>query len=248
MALKGFLASGFQKLIGASRIKGANDQWLGEPNTQSFATASSQITNTLVFGHNVLTFGGGSTVNLAASSLFSTNPTFPVMVTVIHVGTTGWINFSQSATTGGLQSVTRQLKPYESITLFYDVSGARWYVTEFTDTSPFRASLVITNGQTSIALNSFRTTQIASLQPVSNASAALTTMTGFNQYDVITLFGSTSGTWDANTNVRLITDTSASPAQDTFILNGDFQFNKYSSITLMSDFRWIELSRNQSNF
>jgi hypothetical protein len=248
MALKGFLASGFQKLIGASRIKGANDQWLGEPNAQTFSSASNQITNTLVYGHNVLNFGGGSTVNLAATSLFATTPTFSVLVTVIHVGTTGVINFSQSATSGGMQSPSRQLKPYESVTLFYDVSGARWYVTEFTDQAPFRASLVITNGQTTIALNSFKTTQIASLQPVANASAALTTMTGFNQFDVVTLFGSTSGTWDANTNVRLIADTSASPAADTFILNGDFQFNKYSSITLMYDFRWIELSRNQSNF
>ena len=36
MALKGFLASGFQKLIGASRIKGADDTFLGENNEQEF--------------------------------------------------------------------------------------------------------------------------------------------------------------------------------------------------------------------
>lgn len=248
MALKGFLASGFQKLIGASRIKGANDQWLGEPNTQNFSSASNQITNTLVYGQNVLSFGGGSTIDISASSVFAVTPTFPVLVTIIHVGTTGALRFSTSATTGGLQSPSFQVKPYESVTLFYDVSGARWYVTNFTDQAPLRQSATITNGQTAIALPAYKTTQIIELQPAANASAALTTMTGFTANDVVTLFGSTSGSWDAGTNVRLIADTSASPAQNTFILNGDFQFNRYSSITLMWDFRWIELSRNQSNF
>lgn len=248
MALKGFLASGFQKLIGASRIKGANDQWLGEPNTQNFSSASNQITNTLVYGQNVLSFGGGATVDISASSMFAVTPTFPVLVTIIHVGTTGSLRFSTSATSGGLQSPGFQVKPYESVTLFYDVSGARWYVTNFTDQAPLRQFTTITNGQTAIALPAYKTTQIIDLQPQANASAALTTMTGFTANDVVTLFGSSSGSWDAGTNVRLIADTSAAPAQNTFILNGDFQFNKYSSITLMWDFRWIELSRNQSNF
>jgi hypothetical protein len=248
MALKGFLASGFQKLIGASRIKGANDQWLGEPNAQTFSSASNQITNTLVFGQNVLNFGGGSTIDISASSMFASTPTFSVIVTIVHVGTTGALRFVTSATSGGLQSPSLELKPYESVTMFYDISGARWYVTSFTDQSPLRQSATITNGQTTIALPAYKTTQILNLQPAANASAAITKITGFTANNIVTLYGSTSGTWDANTNVRLIADTSASPAQDTFILNGDFQFNKYSSITLMYEFRWIELSRNQSNF
>jgi len=86
MALKGFLASGFQKLIGASRIKGADESWLGEHNVQDVSSNTVPIAATLAPGLNIIRYTGGSDFDFTSGSspLFSTTPTHATQVIFIN--------------------------------------------------------------------------------------------------------------------------------------------------------------------
>jgi hypothetical protein len=242
MALKGFLASGFQKLIGASRIKGANNQWVGEPNVQGLTLVSNQITNTLFFGHNVLLHSGISDSNVSGQLLAST-PTFDCSMTVINQGNKD-LRFVRGAGSGQLDSVTFTIKPLESATLFYSSGIARWYTTGTTDPYQYITSYNITNGQTAIVINEGKSWQRLDIFAAgSNVAASLTTMTGQASNNIITLYGGI-GIWDSTVDLKLIASTSPTPATNAFVLNGDFSFQRYSSITLTRDGSvWVETSR-----
>lgn len=242
MALKGFLASGFQKLIGASRIKGANDQWVGEPNVQTATVVANQITNTLLYGHNVLFYAGIADVSIAGQ-LLSNTPTFSCTMSVFNTGNKD-LRFVRGAGSGELESLTFTVKPNESATLFFNANNSRWYAVSTTDPYQYNKSYNITNGQTAIVLNEGRSWQRLDLFAASsNVAASLTTMTGQPANDIITLYGGI-GIYDSTVDIKLISSTSSSPASNAFVLNGDFTFQRYSSITLIRDGSiWVETSR-----
>lgn len=242
MALKGFLASGFQKLIGASRIKGANDQWVGEPNAQTLTLVSNQITNTLFFGHNILFFANPADSSISGQLLTNT-PTFSCTMTIINTGSKD-LRVNQGAGAGELQSLTYTIRPGESGTFVYNPTAARWYTVGATDPYQFSGSYNITNGQTAIVLNRNKSWQRLDLfAATGSVAASLTTMTGQTANGIITLYGGV-GIWDSTVDIKLISSTSSTPASDAFVLNGDFSFQRYSSITLIRDgILWVETSR-----
>jgi len=243
MAMKGFLASGFQKLIGASRIKGANDQFVGEPNVQTATIVSNQFTNTLFFGHNVLLYSGAFDTTVGGGPVFATTPTFSCTLTVVNTGAKD-LRFTTGAGSGELQSLTFTIKPNESASLFYSSTTTRWYTTATTDPYQHVKSYNVINGQTAVVLTDGKSWQrLDVFAATSNVTASLTTMTGQPTNNIITLYGGI-GIWDSTVDIKLIASTSASPAADAFVLNGDFTLQRYSSITLIRDGNvWVETSR-----
>ena len=130
MALKGFLASGFQKLIGASRIKGSNDQWVGEQNQVTVSGSTFPLSATLVNGFNFVDLTTTGNPTYTTGALFSSNPTAFTQVTLRNSsGTNNVWSLTNVSTSGGLTLANGSVAILENgntITLVYDTVNARW--------------------------------------------------------------------------------------------------------------------------
>lgn len=256
MALKGFLASGFQKLIGASRIKGANEQWLGEPNVQTLTVSSGQITNTLNYGNNV--FVTSSPQALSSAALVSTLPSFDCYITVVNTSTNTFnaVTLTTNATpsAGGVYvESTHYIRPYQSITLFYNSSTQLFYVVEAPYDRLTVDTLAISNGATSIQLDQYSNNQflVLNLTPgiVANIATIVPLATSFTAAPIELKI--TAVNFNASeTEVSFIQDVN-NTTTNGLLLNGDFKLNRFGVLNLVYDktiSKWIEISRSTSSY
>lgn len=254
MALKGFLASGFQKLIGASRIKGANDQWLGEHNSRTITATTVPIPETLFPGFNIVNYTGTSNFNFTSgsSALFSVNPTTNAQVIIRNSSTnSSRMTFNSAAATGGLILAGDPcvLQIGDSITCYYDPVTARWRELGRSNRPQTVESRTIT-ASGGISLLSVALDQVLILTAATTTSYALSSMVAVSGSPVqgtrITLVGAT--TLDEVTTLTL-TQATSSASNTNFKINGDFIFTKFSSITVMwIDGGWIEISRSNLSY
>jgi len=241
MALKGFLASGFQKLIGASRIKGANDQWLGEYNKLSYSTTTTPISAvSTVFGLNYLEWAPTGNVTISNSvALFATNPTTATIVTIKNTSSVYPITCSNSGSVAGSLSGNGAftLKFNDTITFVYDVSAARWL--EIGRSNPYQTFLYAIPSSGAIPATGAR------IQSINLSAASDVTMTQINSG-----FGALAGDLvylycQGTTNPITLQQDTAGSLGNGLIMNGDYVMTRYSAISFVYDgTRWIELSRN----
>jgi len=256
MALKGFLASGFQKLIGASRIKGANEQWLGEPNVQTLTVSSGQITNTLNYGNNV--FVTSSPQALSSTALVSTLPSFDCYITVVNTSTNTFnaitLNPNATPSAGGVYVESAYyIRPYQSITLFYNSSTQLFYVVEAPYDRLTLDTLAISNGATNIQLDQYSNNQYLSLNLtpgiVANIATIVPLATSFTAAPIELKI--TAVNFNASeTEVSFIQDVNYSTTNG-LLLNGDFKLNRFGVLNLVYDkiiSRWIEISRSTGSY
>lgn len=256
MALKGFLASGFQKLIGASRIKGANEQWLGEPNVQTLTVSSGQITNTLNFGNNV--FVTSSPQALSSAALVSALPSFDCYITVVNTSTNTFnaitLNPNTTPSAGGVYvESAHYIRPYQSITLFYNSSTQLFYVFEAPHDRLTIDTLAISNGDTSIQLDQYSNNQflVLNLTPgiVANIATIVPLATSFTAAPIelkITAINVNS----SETEVLFVQDVNNSTSNG-LLLNGDYKMNRFGVLHLIynkTNSRWFEVSRTTSSY
>jgi hypothetical protein len=235
MALKGYLASGFQKLIGASRLKGANDQWVGEPNRVQYVSNTIPVTASLVNGFNYLEWAPStSNVTLTnTTALFSSTPTSMVEVTIRNTGTTLLIFNNAGSVTGSCVGLTQLiLRPGEQATFIYDLGTSRWQ-----EKSRGPAQVYISG----VAFNPYSPSgyrhEISSLSPGSDLTIdTINTFVYQQDGDMITFLNNSSSN---------IVTFQQDPTGTKLIMNGDCALTKYSSITFIYyQFKWVELSRN----
>lgn len=240
MALKGFLASGFQKLIGASRIKGANEQWLGEYNKSTFTGNAAPIsTISPVFGFNYIEWTPTSTVFIADSNaLFSVNPTTPTIVTIRNASSTNQIICNNSGSVAGslVGDGAIYLRYNQTITYLYDPTTSRWQ--EIGRSVEYRTAGWPVVGSAISAIGS----RMQSISVSAAADQTVTTITpamGVQPGDLVTLYVA-----GATSPITLQQDT-AGTGTNTLVMNGDYVLTKNSTISFIYDgTRWIELSRN----
>lgn len=245
MALKGFLASGFQKLIGASRLKGANDRFLGEYNVQNKTTTTFPIAETLNDGFNLIRYTGSSSATYTSGALFSANPTTNTVVTILNASAGNLFNLLEVNTTGGtiLRSAAG-LVPNTAITLVYDTTTARW--TEINRSPMYRGgrTFVIAGVVTDLNLLDNNIEQIVDIDSTYTGLISLTTMTPVTNTPTgtrVTIVARTS--LSETTRIIFVAATSYA-GTNTFIMNGDFELAKGSSISFYyNGLNWQELSR-----
>jgi len=234
MALKGYLASGFQKLIGASRLKGANDQWVGEQNRVQYAIDTVPITASLVNGFNYLEWTPTSNISINnTTALFSSTPTAMTQVTIKNVSSNFITISNAGSVTGSASGLTKLvLRQGEQATFVYDLGSARWQ--EMTR-GPQQVYISGT------AVNPYAPTgyrhEIASLNPGSDVTIdTINTFVYQQDGDMITFLNNSSSN---------IVTFQQDPTGTKLIMNGDCTLTKYSSITFIYyQFKWVELSRN----
>lgn len=235
MALKGFLASGFQKLIGASRLKGANNQWVGEPNRVQYASNTVPCTATLVNGFNYLEWAPATTnVTLNnTTALFSTTPTEMTQVTIKNTGTTLLIFNNAGSVTGSCKGLYELiLRPGEQATFMYDLGSLRWQ--EMTRSPGFYYQLGAVASP--FAPTGVRCETVL-LSPNANGTISQINTFVFQQDGDTITFMNLSSTY----TVTFQQD----PAGTNLIMNGDCVLTKYSAITFVYlNLKWIELNRN----
>lgn len=246
MALKGFLASGFQKLIGASRIKGANDQWVGEPNVQAAtftgAFGQSQCSNTLVYGHNILEMTGTlSLLTDSSTPIFTNTPTFACLVTFINKSATATWRISTSGVAGGgsfqetLASVLNN-----SITLYYDTTSSRWREVSSKFDYIATTNLIVNNGATTIPLNTSASKIMAKITPGSSTAVAdiVSVDLGFTSVTGNTLYIYGTSMSDALITLK------ESVVTGNLLINGDYSLSNNGMISLVWDGNyWREIGR-----
>jgi hypothetical protein len=235
MALKGYLASGFQKLIGASRIKGSNDQWVGEPNRVTYSSDTVPITATLLNGFNYVEWTPttiGTVSNTTA--LFSSNPTSMVQVTLKNASADKYITISNAGSVAGSCTGQRPLalKPGEVATFIYDIGVSRWVeISRAPETIYLNGTAVnpyVAGGyRREISYFSLAANLTIDTISINIATQAGDTITFINQ--------------DSTGIITFQQD----PTGSKLIMNGDCALTKYSSITFMySGAKWVEQSRN----
>jgi len=235
MALKGYLATGFQKLIGASRIKGANDQWVGEPNRVQYTSNTTPVTASLVNGFNYLEWAPATT-NVTISNttaLFSSTPTSMAEVTIRNTGTTLLIFDNAGSVTGSCVGLTQLiLRPGEQATFTYDLGTSRWQEKCRGPQQVYKLGTTVNP----YAPSGYRH-EIARLNPGSNLTIDTITTFVYQQEGDLLTFLNVSGT-------NIVTF-QQDPTGVKLIMNGDCQLTKYSSITFVYfELKWVELSRN----
>lgn len=235
MALKGFLASGFQKLIGASRIQGANNQWVGEQNRVQYASNTIPVTASLVNGFNYLEWSP-STSNVTitnSTALFSSTPTAMTQVTIKNTGSTLLIFNNAGTVTGSTVGLTQLiLRTGEQATFVYDLGSLRWQ--EMTRSPGFlsRSAAVASP----FAPTGVRYESVTFSPSVNGTITQISTLVYQQDGDKIT-FMNLDGTY----TVTFQQD----PAGTNLIMNGDCTLTKYSAITFIYlNFKWVEYSRN----
>lgn len=235
MALKGFLASGFQKLIGASRIKGANNQWVGEVNRVQYSSNTVPCTATLVSGFNYLEWSP-STSNVTISNttaLFSSTPTDMSRVTIKNTGTTLLIFDNNGSVTGSTKGIYQLvLRPGEQATFTYDLGSLRWE--EMTRSSATSVALkTVVSPYVPVGVRN----EVVYFNPGSNGTISqISLLVAQQEGDMITFTNLSS-----NFTVTFQQD----PAGTNLIMNGDCVLTKFSVIRFMYlNFQWVEIGRN----
>jgi len=253
MALKGFLASGFQKLIGASRIKGADDTFLGENNVQNLNANTFPIALDLAPGFNIINYTLNAVFEYpdASTQLFATNPTIPTEVTFLNKSSnSSRMIFNSAATAGGLvlHSGPFEANPGGAITLFYDTTLGRWREkcrTGF-DGAVLTQTLSATGG---LQYTGDETERIFILD---RSGTSTIYVTGCSPLGLLTPVGrkiTIIGAPTLSTTYPLIVQQSATANNSAFLLNGDFELSKYSSITMVqSGNGWVEVSRTNLSY
>jgi len=247
MALKGFLASGFQKLIGASRLKGANDRFLGEYNSQEKTTTTFPIAETLNDGFNLIRYNGSGDASYTTGALFSSNPTTATVVTIQNVTATRNIYLENVNTTGGTVLTTNyaQIWPNQTITFVYNTTTARWNEIFRCTSEVSVKSVTFTSAVSSIDLDNRSYNQTLYLF---SSYSGLITLTQINPV------GPTGAGIGARLNIivssglsennRIMLQAGNGLLPSSFVMNGDFEFAKGGSITFTYDgILWRENSR-----
>jgi len=253
MALKGFLASGFQKLIGASRIKGADESWLGEHNVQDVSSNTVPIAATLAPGLNIIRYTGGSDFDFTGGSspLFSTIPTHATQVIFINKSVSAKkMIFETAAINGGLivHSTPLVLLVGGSVTFWYDVTQTRWRESARTgcDISVFTQTFNATGGLNYLGdeaervfiVNTTGDYNITGCSPYGLATPAGRKLTIVGSNSLPTNF-----TLTVQQNTGVLGDNSK------FYINGDFVLSPSSSITMLqTGDGWVEISRSSLSY
>lgn len=253
MALKGFLASGFQKLIGASRIKGADESWLGEHNVQTVSSNTVPIAATLAPGFNIINYTGTSDFNFTggASALFATNPTQATQVMFRNSSPSSKLMTFESAILNGglnLHAAPLVLNPGGSVTFWYDATTQRWREACRTgyDGAVFTQTLSATGGL------QYTGDEAERIFILDRSGTSTIYVTGCSPYGLLTPVGrkiTIIGAPTLSTTYPLIVQQSATANNSAFLLNGDFELSKYSSITMVqSGDGWVEVSRTNLSY
>ena len=240
MALKGFLASGFQKLIGASRIKGANDQWLGEYNRQTITGTSFPLSVTPTFGSNLIDWEPTTGITYNGQQFLSVNPTSAVVLTIRNNSSTPGLTIDMtniSLATGGLRLNTRVLLfKNDSITFVYNTVTN--YFEEVSRSVRAPESKVVTVTGATISQSDIGYANVIALSAA--ASVTVTSIDkGYNSYgQLLTFYG--------NIGTSPITLTQDLTSPYTLIMNGDYTITQYASIqfVVLNDTTLLEVSRN----
>jgi hypothetical protein len=255
MALKGFLASGFQKLIGASRILGANDRYLGEHNQQSY-TSGFPITTTLNAGFNVVRMAPTTSISYSSGTLFSANPTSPTQVVLVN-DSSFRITLNNVVTTGGLviNDSGMDLLIGDAITLIYDPSGGRWRDVASSNPGASTYTINLTNTATGIALSEDGRSQLVKITTNTTSNRTLTSLALFSGGSIlptgmeVTLHGAFDLDMTYQLTLQQFTGTVGTPSYENLLINGDFVFSRNATITLKStDVGWLEISRSTPTY
>lgn len=246
MALKGFLASGFQKLIGASRLKGANERFLGEYNAQDKSTTTFPIAETLNDGFNLIRYTNAFGATYTSGALFSSNPTTNTVVTISNTSVSGTMLLNNFSIAGGLILSTPSVRimPGQSITLMYDTTTARWR--EISRSMPLTTltEVSISGVITDFLLQSINSEQYVTINSSYVGLTSLSTMTPQSDSRApmrVTIVASMSLP-EANRVVLVAATNTAS--SNVFVMNGDFELGKGYSISFYyNGTNWQELSR-----
>lgn len=228
MALKGFLASGFQKLIGASRIKGANEQWLGEYNRSTFTGNAAPISTIApVFGFNYIEWTPTSAVFIADSNaLFSTNPTTATIVTIRNVSASNVIICNNTGSVPGslVGDGALYLRYNQTVTYLYNPTSSRWQ--EINRSIEYRTFGAIVSGSAIVAGGS----RLQSIDVSASADRTVTTITpgmGTQPGDLAVVYVASA------TNPITLQQDTAGTGTNTLIMNGDYVLTKNSTITFI---------------
>lgn len=255
MALKGFLASGFQKLIGASRILGANNRYVGEQNTQAY-TGGFPITTTLNDGFNIIRWVPTTNQTYITSTLFSANPTSPTQV-VLNNRSAYSIKLNNVIGTGGLllTTSTADIRNGQSIVLVYDLTNNYWVEVCRSSLGQDPLNYSLANGMTTIAMQSY-----APQQTFIIGSAATTNLTiskivyssagnSFPPGIMVTIIGAHNLDMTYQTTFQQLVSTPDISSYENLILNGDFVLTRNATLTLQSTtVGWVEVSRTNPTY
>jgi len=256
MALKGFLASGFQKLIGASRIKGANEKFLGEFNESSIAIATFPLSVTVYPGFNFIRYTGSADLNYVAGNLFSVNPTSEAVVIIQHLGSTAVsISIQDNSPVVSLSGGDVILRSGESITLIYDTTDGVWR--EITRTSS-GVSVTEQAVPTSGALQLFTSAKdVVSIltSPFSGSPIIAQLKVGLNPSVTgpvgtrVTLQGKYDLDMTKPVTFEQYVGTPSTSTTALLLINGDFQLTRNSTLTLIqTGVGWAEVSRSNPTY
>ena len=253
MALKGFLASGFQKLIGASRIKGADESWLGEHNVQIVSANTVPIVATLAPGFNIIRYTATSDFDFTSGSaaLFSSTPTQATQVIFINQSASAKLmTFDSAVVTGGLivHASPLVLNPGGSVTFWYDATNQRWRESARTgyDGSVFTQTFSATGG---LSYTGDEAERVFIVNTTGDYN-----ITGCSPYGLatpagrkLTIVGSNSLPTSSTLTVQQHTGSLGDNSK--FYINGDFVLSPSSSITMLqTGTGWVEISRSSLSY
>ena len=257
MALKGFLASGFQKLIGASRIKGANEKFIGEFNESSIGTTAFPLPVTVYPGFNFIRYTGSANLTYTGGNLFSVTPTSEAVVIIQNLGT-GGLGTEISIGDGGqvdLSGGEIVIRLGESVTLIYDTVNSLWR--EITRTSSgvclIEESVPII-GALTLSTNARDVFAILE-SPFSGSAAIYELKVGSNPLTVgptgtrVTLQGKYDLDMTKPVTFIQYLGTPSTSLNQRLLINGDFQLTRNSTLTLVqTGVGWVEVSRSNPTY
>ena len=257
MALKGFLASGFQKLIGASRIKGANEKYLGEFNPQTVTTASFPLAATIHDGFNFVRYTGTSNISYTSGSLFSTIPTSEAVV-VLYNGATGSANtitLDTDVSVGGLVLAGGKniMRLGQSITLIYDTTNSRW---REISRAPHGVAVQDATVSASGGLDLFTENKdlLVTVSRSGSSDIVLTGMQGYYTSPInlgvrVTIQGAYDLDMTYSVTFEQFTGTVSPTSSTKFLINGDFVLTRNSTLTLIqTEAGCVEISRSTPTY
>jgi len=257
MALKGFLASGFQKLIGASRIKGDNEKFIGEFNESSIGTTAFPLPVTVYPGFNFIRYTGSANLTYTGGNLFSVTPTSEAVVIIQNLGTGGSGTEISIENTGqvNLSGGDIVIRLGESVTLIYDTINSSWR--EITRTS---SGVCVTERSVPIigalTLSTNAKDVFAILQSPFSGSAIISELkVGINPLTVgptgtrVTLQGKYDLDMTKPVTFQQYVGTPSTSTNQRLLINGDFQLTRNSTLTLIqTGVGWVEVSRSNPTY
>lgn len=256
MALKGFLASGFQKLIGASRIKGANDKFLGEFNQSSFSTSTFPLVADIQPGFNFIKYTGTVQLNYTSGALFSPTPTSEAVVLFQNLSSSGsGVTLNSNITTGGLSLTGGQdiMRAGDIILLVYDTVNTRWREITRTPWGVEAKSLVV-NSSGGLNIQTNGKDVFVTVDRSGTSDLTITGVTGY--YTIPTSIGTRltiSGKYNLDMSYSIIfqqyTGLTGPTTFSKLLINGDFVLTPNSTLTLIqTEAGWVEVSRSNPTY